>query len=419
MPSPDVPSAAQRRGAELAGMRALLTPPGWALLESLPPYDEAHAMALGERLRAEGHDPTAVLAALTQSQLRVRARAKFGPFADAMLLTEDGLEQATRLSVAAHHARRYVDADRRRIADLGCGLGADAMAFAGLDRAVLAIDSDELTAAFATVNLRHWADAEVRCHDVTTLDLPAMLEPGDGVWLDPGLRPTGTGRRITDPEAASPPYSFVLDMARRFPATGVKLAPGIARRLLPADAEAQWVSVDGEVVECALWFGPLARDGVQRSALLLRSGAAHELVGDGNGPRTPVGALDAYLHEPDGAVIRAGLVGAAAGRLGAHLIDPAVAYLTSARPVRSPFVQTYAVEEAMPYHLKALRALLRDRGVGSLTIKKRGGAIDPAQLRRQLRLDGDQHATIALTRVAGTPHVLLLRPLPGAASAAG
>ncbi|GAB3590672.1 50S ribosomal protein L11 methyltransferase [Angustibacter peucedani] len=401
--------------SDLAGLRTLLTPEGWALLESLPPYDEKLAMPLGERLRGEGHDPALVAAALTQSRLRAKAHDKLGPFADAMLLTPDGLEQATRLSVAAHHARRYVGAGVQRVADLSCGLGSDAMALAGLDRAVLAIDADELTAAFATINLRHWPDAEVRCHDVTTLDLEGMLEPGDGIWLDPARRTTGKGggsRRTFDPEAFSPPYSFVLDVASRFPATGAKLAPGIAHRLLPDDAEAQWVSVGGDVVECALWTGRLAREGVRRSALLLDgAGSMHEVLDDGSSERPPVGPVGAFLHEPDGAVVRAGLVGEVAAQLGARLVDPTIAYLTTDAPSSSPLVHSYAVEEVMPFHLKALRAVLRDRGVGTLTIKKRGSAVDPVQLRRQLRLTGDAEGTIALTRVAGRPHVLVLRPL--------
>jgi hypothetical protein len=215
------------------------------------------------------------------------------------------------------------------------------------------------------------------------------------VWLDPARRVTsrgGASRRTFDPEAFSPPYSFVLDVAARFPATGAKLAPGIAHRLLPDDAEAQWVSVSGDVVECALWCGPLAREGVRRSALVLDSaGTPHEVLGDGAGRRPPSGAVGAFLHEPDGAVIRAGLVGEVAEQLGARLVDPTI---------------------VMPFHVKALRAALRDRGVGSLTIKKRGSAVDPDQLRRQLRLTGGASATIALTRVAGRPSVILLRPLP-------
>ncbi len=392
-------------------MRSLLTTEGWALLESLPPYDEGSAMALGERLRGQGHDAALVAAALTQARLRLRAQAKLGPFASAMVFTPDGLEQATRLSVAAHHARRYVGAGCARVVDLGCGLGSDAMAFAGLDREVLAVDADELTAALAAVNLRHWPDAVVRCADVTTLDLATEMRAGDGVWLDPARR-VGS-RRTFDPEGFSPPYSFVLDVMRRVPASGAKLAPGIAHHLLPADTEAQWVSVGGDVVECALWSGTLAREGVSRSALLLDgAGAAHELAGGPSSARADVGPVGAFLHEPDGAVIRAGLVADVAAGIDARLIDPTIAYLTSHRQVDSPFVRSYVVDEVMPFHLKTLRTYLRDRGVGSLTIKKRGSAVDPDVLRRQLRLEGDGAATIVLTRVSGRPTVLVVRLVP-------
>ncbi len=395
-------------------MRSLLTPEGWGLLQSLPAYDEGSAMALGERLRAQGHDPALVAAALTQSRLRLRGRDKLGSFAEAMVFTPDGLEQATRLSVAAHHARRYVGAGCTRVVDLGCGLGSDAMAFAGLDREVLAVDCDELTAALAAVNLRHWPDAVVRCADVTTLDLDAELGAGDGVWLDPSRRtPRGAGsRRTFDPESFSPPYSFVLDVMRRVPASGAKLAPGIAHHLLPPAAEAQWVSVAGDVVECALWSGTLAREGVSRSALLLDgTGSAHELVGDPSVARAHVLPVGGFLHEPDGAVIRAGLLADVAAQLGAHLIDPTLAYLSSDRAADSPFVRSYAVEDVMTFNLKALRTYLRDRDVGRVTIKKRGSALDPDVLRRQLRLSGSGEATIVLTRLAGQPSVLLVRPL--------
>lgn len=394
-------------------MRSLLTPQGWELLASLPAYDEGSAMALGERLRKQGHEPALVAAALTQSRLRRRAHDKLGPFADAMLFTPDGLEQATRLSVAAHHARRYVVARCRRVADLGCGLGSDAMALAGLEREVLAVDADELTAALAAVNLRHWPSAVVRCEDVTGLDLAAELGEGDGVWLDPARRVTrgGTTRRTFDPESFSPPYSFVLDVMRRLPATGAKLAPGIGHHLLPAESEAQWVSVGGDVVECALWGPALARPGVARSALLLDgSGAAHELLGEPETPRAETRPVGAWLHEPDGAIVRAGLVADLAHRLGARVIDPTIAYLTTDEPLESPFVHSYAVEEVMPFHLKTLRTHLRDNGIGRLTIKKRGSAVDPDALRRQLRLTGAGTGTIALTRVAGRPSVLVLRP---------
>ncbi|NKY08721.1 class I SAM-dependent methyltransferase, partial [Cellulomonas hominis] len=171
---------------DASGLAKLLSPTGWALLSALPPYDEAQAMALSERLRRDGFDADLVAAALTQSRLRARAHDKLGEFADGMLFTPAGLEQATRLVVAAQHARRYVAAGTQRVADLTCGLGADAMAFAGVGLPVLAVDADETTAALATVNLRHFPEAEVRHGDGLALDLAA--EGVDGVYADPARR---------------------------------------------------------------------------------------------------------------------------------------------------------------------------------------------------------------------------------------
>ena len=63
----------------------------------------------------------------------------------------------------------------------------------------------------------------------------------------------------------------------------------------------------------------------------------------------------------------------------------------------------------LAFSLKRLRALLRERGVGTVVIKKRGSAIQPEQLRRQLRPAGPNEAVVILTRVAGAPTVLLAR----------
>lgn len=386
---------------DVEGLSALLTPQGWALLDGLPPYREDTAMSVAERLRADGADPVLVSAALTQSRLRVRARAKFGDFAEGMLFTEAGLEQATRLEVAARHAQRYVAAALPRVADLGCGIGGDAMALAGLDRAVLAVERDPLTAAVATVNLRHWPDAEVRCEDALTTDLAGV----DAVFVDPARR-SASGRRVLDPRQASPSWGEVLALAERVPATGVKVAPGIAHDLLPPGTETQWVSVDGDVVEAGVWFGPLARPGVHRSALVLRAGSP-SLLDDDVVPAATVGPVARYLYEPDGAVIRAGLVTRVAAAVDGHLVDPTIAFVASDRLVRTPLARVLAVEDVLPFSLKTLRARLRDRGVGRVEILKRGSAVDVEQLRRALRLAGDASASVVLTRVAGRPTALV------------
>ena len=392
---------------DAGALSRLLSPDGWALLSALPPYDEARAMALSTRLHAEGLDPELIAAALTQSKLRAKGRAKFGDFADGMLFTAPGLEQATRLEVAAHHARRYLAAGATTVADLTCGIGADAMAFAGVGLRVTAVDADEVTAAVATVNLRHFPEALVRHGDGLTLDLAGV----DAVYADPARR-TSSGARVADPAAYTPPLDAVLAVRERVPALGLKVGPGLPHRAVPDDAHAQWVSVDGEVVEAGLWFGALAPEGPGRSALVLRDGRAH-VVGGGDdiAGRPDVGPVGAYLYEPDGAVIRAGLVQQVAADVHGRLIDPTIAYVTADLLVATPIAAAYRVLDELPFAVKRLRTYLRERGVGRLTVKKRGTAVTPEALRAQLDLRGTAEATVVLTRVAGSQRVLVVEPV--------
>jgi hypothetical protein len=390
-------------------LRELLTTEGLRLLDSLPPFDQkGDVLQQVARLRKEGHSPSLVAAVLTQSRLRSKGRAKFGDFADRMLFTEAGLEQATRLPVASTHAGRYRGAGLTRVADLGCGIGGDALAFAALDLGVVAGDRDEVTAGFATYNLAPWTAAEVRLGSAEDADLDGV----DGVFLDPARRTEGhsSTRRLQDPADWSPTLDRAFAFAERLP-TGVKLGPGVDRDLLPGDAECQWISVDRSVVEVGVWFGPLARPGVRRAALVLGTHGPAELTASGDSDDVEVGDLAEYVYEPDGGVIRARLIGDLARRLGAHTISRDIAYLSSAAATETPFAQCFRVVETFPLDEKRLRLELKKRGIGRVEIKKRGVDVDPAAFRKKLQLSGSNEATLILTRVAGHHTALLCERL--------
>ncbi|HKA69040.1 MAG TPA: class I SAM-dependent methyltransferase [Actinomycetes bacterium] len=354
-------------------------------------------------------------AALTQAMLRRRAMAKFGSIGQQMYFTPAGLEQSTRSPVAELRAQRYAEGGIGRVADLGCGIGGDMIALARAGLSVLAIERDPLTAAVAAANAAALGLAdrvEVRRADVTTLDL-SQLEV-DAVFCDPSRR-TGRGQRIFDPEGYQPPWTFLRKLPAQIPATGIKVAPGIPHRLIPAAAEAEWVSDNGEVKEAVLWFGSL-RSSAARRATVLPAGATliePTAAADATADVPPIGPVAGYLYEPDGAVIRAHLVTQLATEIGAHLIDPRLAYLSSDTPVHSPFVSGYRVREVLPFQLKRLRAALRERDIGTVTIKTRGSALDPDRLRRQLRLTGIGSTVVILTRIDGRPIVILADPMPG------
>ncbi len=383
----------------------LLSPEGLRLLDSLPPYETADdVVRMVSDLRKAGHPGPLVSAVLSQARLRSRARAKFGPFAERMLFTEAGLEQATRLSVAAHHAARFQRAGIAWVADLGCGIGADALAIAALDIEVTAVERDEATAALAAYNLAPWSNARVEHADAERFDLAGV----DGIYLDPARRDGAT--RLANPADWTPSLDFAFGLAERY-ATGIKLGPGIDRGLIPETSEAQWISVDHEVVELGLWFGAVAREGVRRAALVLGAHGASELTGQGDSDDADVGELGEYVYEPDGAVIRARLIGDLARTLDARMIDPTIAYMTADAPLETPFAAGFRVRERLPLDKRTIKRALAERGIGTLEIKKRGVDIEPATFRTALALKGDASATLILTRAAGKRVALLAERL--------
>ncbi|MGV8885896.1 MAG: THUMP-like domain-containing protein [Microbacteriaceae bacterium] len=384
-----------------AELRELLSTDGLRLLDALPAWQStADVVRSVADLRKAGHSPTLVAAVLSQSKLRARAEAKFGPFAARMLFTEAGLEQATRLRVAAMHAGRFRDAGLTSIADLGSGIGADALALAAIDVAVTAVERDEVTAALAAYNLAPWPHATVAHADAESFDLNGF----DGVYLDPARRTSS--KRLSNPADWSPSLDFAFALGERMPA-GVKLGPGIDRDLIPAGTEAQWVSVDRDVVEVGVWFGAVARPGIGRSALVVGAHGTAELTAPADSVDAEVGALGEFLYEPDGAVIRARLIGDLARSLGGRMLDPQIAWITADTVQPTPFAQAFRVAETMAFDERRLKNTLAARGIGTLEIKKRGIDVDPAQLRKKLALKGDRSATLILTRVAGKRVALL------------
>ena len=384
----------------------LLTPEGRDLLDEVRDTDPAQELAVATRLRRD-HPAELVSAALGQARLRQRAMAKFGAEdASRMFFTPNGVEQSTRRSVAAYRAERLRAAGVRSVADLCCGIGGDAIALARAGIRVLAVDRDPQTAAAARANAEALGLAgliEVREADVTEVDTSGY----DAVFVDPARRSSKRGR-IFDPEAYSPPLSWAVGAALKAPkAAALKIAPGVPHEAIPAEAEAEWISDGGDVKEAVLWFG--TAPGTVRATLLP---GPRTLVSRGL-PDPEVRPVGRYLYEPDGAVIRSHLVAEAAEPLDGGLIDPTIAYITADTLTPTPYATAYEITDQLPFNVKKLKALLREREVGVLTVKKRGSAVEPEELRRKAlpKPHGTSSVTVFLTRVAGAPTMLLGHPV--------
>ena len=385
---------------------------GQALLAQIDYSSTTDVLALVAKLRSDGHDPATVAAVLTQAKLRKRGQAKFGEFASQMLFTEAGLEQASRLKVAALHAGRFRASGIKEVADLGCGIGAESMAMASLGIKVHAFELDEVTAAVATYNLAPFENVTVEIANVEQLDLSKF----EALFFDParrelhGAKKSSTQRHF-DPANYSPNYNFCIEQAKTKP-TGIKLGPGHDRKQIPEGAEAQWVSVDGDLVEMSLWFGKLARENIARSALLLDSNGQHEITSAQiDSPNADLGELGTYVYEPDNSLIRSRLISDFAQPLGLTLIAPEIAYLSSNDLISSPWLKGYKVIDNLVFDRKKLKAYVRENNIGILEIKKRGSDISPEELRKQLAPKGEGAATLIVTRVGDAHRVLVAQPI--------
>ncbi len=384
-------------------------------------------------LRSQGFSPEESTQIISLAQARTRARAKFGERARTLMLTQEAAEQATR-PVIAHYRAQRLRPVAGTVADLGCGIASDSAVYAADRGAVVAVELDPLTASFAAKNLEFCPQARVYSGDVTGYVhgelLDAAGEPVGVVWMDPARRELRGAKkahteRLFDPEAFSPPFSFVLNLARTGVPMGVKLGPGFPHEGIPSPediaseanpnprVEAEWIQSEGSLAELVLWFNALAQEGVARTAtsvheLPMEEAIPHEGTAETGALlpayeavsfRSPLTAEEAkqsvdvpaslpqpgdYLLEPAPAVVRSHLVAEFAQSIGAHLLDEHLAYLYSAELVEHPLVACYEVLEEIPLQEKQLKRWVREQGFTALTIKKRGVDIVPEQLRARL-----------------------------------
>jgi hypothetical protein len=376
---------------------ALLKPDGQRLLVkySREPITRENHLRVASDLRRN------VSGDMANAILRQKATVKFER-ASEMYFTRRALEQASSEIVSSFRAGRYERAGFNNIADLGCGIGGDALSLS-TKADVVGVEWNPLRLAMAQENLRVYGRG-LNFHPLQADLIELSPLRVDALFADPGRRDE-YGRRIFYVHEYRPPLSTFEAWGETVPNQGIKVSPGVDYSELPMETEIEFVSVKGEVREGILWTGAL-RTGARRRATLLPSGAT---LTDYAVDEVAVMDPKEYLYEPDGAVIRAHLVEQLAQELGATKIDDSIAYLTADQAVETKFAHCFVLEDVIPFQLKRLRRYLRERNVGRLTIKKRGSPLDPDALRKRLRLRGDEEKVIFLTKVKGKATVLVGR----------
>jgi hypothetical protein len=316
--------------------------------------------------------------------LRRKAAAKFAD-PSGWLFTDEALQQATAEPVAAHRAGRLAGV---AVHDATCSIGTELAALRNSATYVIGSDIDPVRLGMARHN--------VAGVDLCRADALRPVTRDTVVLVDPARR--SGGRRRFDPRDYTPALDALLDVYRDRD-LAVKCAPGIdfdELSRLGFRGEIEVISLAGSVREACLWSPGLAQ--VTRRATMLDTG---EGVTDADPDDCPVAQAGRWIVDPDGAVVRAGLVRHYAARHGLWQLDPDIAYLSGDRLPAN--VRGFEVLQELNYNERRLRQALSARDVGAVEILVRGVDVDPDVLRARLRLRGSQPVSMVIARIGSGP----------------
>ncbi|WP_067692410.1 THUMP-like domain-containing protein [Nocardia jejuensis] len=394
-----------------------------------------------ERIRRDHGDRSAAL--VETVRLRRRASAKLAD-ASGWLFTDDALQQATPTLVARHRAGRLAG---RTVHDVTCSIGAELIELARVCPAVMGSDLDLVRLDLAAHNLRvalggspdagvpdlpvgrsgpvdtraaeHDSAARTIASDAPETSTGAALavvrnvvlakadalvpcSDAEVVIADPARR--ADGRRTHDPAKLQPPLPDLLE-AYAGRDLAVKCAPGLDFDTLAWDGEIEVTSLAGGVREACLWSPGLTSPGVTRRATVLSTSGAAWTLTDADPDDIPEHEPGEWIIDPDGAVVRAGLVRHYAAKHALWQLDPRIAYLTGDKPPEG--VRGFRILDRMDLREKPLRAELHRRDCGPLEILTRGVDLDPDALRARIKPKGSVPHTLVITRIGRTATVFL------------
>ncbi|WP_405834695.1 THUMP-like domain-containing protein [Streptomyces sp. NBC_00105] len=398
---------------DLATFRALLTDEGQTLLAALQDTGPAEEPVTPAGLR-RAHPAELVAAAREQVRLRRLAAAKFGRHAPHLYFTPDSVALSSHLAVSDYKLDRVLDELGVVMIDaMSLGSGADAHVL-GWSHATSAVDGDRLTVEVAAANRTGMDEPmlDLTCADVTTFD-----SQGEAVFIDLMRHAGPDGDH--DPERYDPPLSWALERLHTTGAGWIRLAPGVPDHAVPdlgRAHEAEWISHDGHIQEAVLWFGldgmRISRPTTVRKATLLPARAS--LTGRGL-PHPAVRPVGRYLYAPDPAVIHARLLAELSEDLAAGLVEEAGTLLTSDGLRPTPFATAYEVTEVLPFDSAGLKAALRGRTIGRVTVAAvHGLQIEADAFHHDLTPQDPRAATVFITGPASRPAMLITAPAPAA-----
>lgn len=354
---------------------------------------------------------------------RRSAAAKFSAArAEQWIMDSDSVQQATPQVVAEFRAAHLLSLGVRDVVDVTCSVGTElaALAAPAAGQAAPAAGSGQagVGARFQRIIGGDLDPQRVRMARHNVPDVPSIvmdalrpalstsvLAPGTVVLADPARR-TSSGRvtKLSDLRPRLEDLAAVY--SEQGIDTAIKCAPGID--YTEFNGQVDVVSVDGNVKEACLYTPGLSQCG-RRAVMLGVASGQQEIIDDYMPEQDTVAEVGKYIVDPDGAVVRAGLVRHYAAKHGLWQLDERIAYLTG--PAVPPGRRGFEVLEQVPF--KHVRKALVARGIGAVEILVRGVDINPDEVRKKWKLKGSEEASVVVTRIGDKAWAFICRAVRG------
>ena len=268
------------------------------------------------------------------ARTRIKAKEKFSK-PEKMFLNSDDLRWATPEIVSDYRAKRL---KCKTIADLGCGIGGQAIYFAKYCKKVIAVEIDKRKIEYAKRNAASFniKNIEFIHGDIFDEKVIEKVKEADILFCDPYRTESEEERKV---EQTAIPRLLSLHENRRI---ACEAPPQLTPEKINYNCEREYVSINGALNRLTLYFGDLKQ--CERSAVALPIVSRLE-----NGKKRELKKSDAmkYLHEIDGAVVKADLVGELAYKIAKDIFfydkTKKMYLLTSDHIIKSDFLKTCKV----------------------------------------------------------------------------
>ena len=351
--------------------------------------------------------PTRGALVMEQAQLRKKAGQKFTR-ASRMFFTRRGLEQASGQRLAEYKASRFQSLEN--VADVCCGIGGDLLSLARRGQSegskvptakTVGVEIDELTSLFARKNLDAYSLdqdlADVRQIDFAEFDLSKL----NGIHVDPDRR---VQERTVHGSRFLPSLPDVFQRLSSDCTAAIKVAPATPyAEYFPPNIQREWIGDDRECKQQILWVGPeTVQPGHRTATHIGKQGEVSQIsiLESESRPCVIVGnQIMRYLYEPHAIVLAAQLNNVIGDRHGLQRFSADVVYLTGDEDVKDPLLTQFEVLAVLPINLRKTQIFLNRLEVGEIEVKKRGIDDVTASQFKRLKLEGNQRATVLLTRL--------------------